>query len=130
MKILPWKMFPYEKYIIMTKQKWKYYDFALVINCTHKLTCVCTYTYAFNCTCLREQYDSIETTLPKGQNTKIIGLMKDELGRKIMTTFARLRAKTHSYLTDDGSENKQKTKRHKKVCHKKENLTLKITKTV
>ena len=115
MKILPWKMFPYEKYIIMTKQKWKYYDFTLVINCTHKLTCVCTYTCAFNCTCLREQYDSTKTTLPKGQNTKIIGLMKDELGRKIMTTFSGLRAKTHSYLTDDGNENKKKQKAQKSV---------------
>ena len=31
--------------------------------------------------------------------------MKDELGRKI-TKFVGLRAKTYSYLIDDGSENK------------------------
>ena len=36
-----WKISPYEKYITITKQKWKYYDFARAINCTHKLTCVC-----------------------------------------------------------------------------------------
>ena len=34
--------------------------------------------------------------------------MKDELGEKIMTKFVRLRAKTYSYLIDDGSEDKEK----------------------
>ena len=29
--------------------------------------------------------------------------MKDELGRKIMTKFVRLRAKTYSYVIDDDS---------------------------
>ena len=49
---------------------------------------------------------------PKGKNKKVIGIMKDELGRKIMKEFVRLRAKTYSYLIDDGSEDK-KTKRQK-----------------
>ena len=40
--------------------------------------------------------------------------MKYELGEKIMTKFVGLRAK----------------KRHKKVCHEKENLSLKIIKTI
>ena len=29
--------------------------------------------------------------------------MKGELGRKIMTKFVRFRAKTYSYLTNEGS---------------------------
>ena len=39
--------------------------------------------------------------------------MKDELSEKIMTKIVGLRAKTYSYLTDDGSED-QKTKGTKK----------------
>ena len=44
--------------------------------------------------------------LLKGKNKKVIGLMKDKLGGKIMITFVRLRAKTYDYLIDDGSEDK------------------------
>ena len=33
--------------------------------------------------------------------------MKDKLGEKVMTKFVGLRAKTYSYLTDDGSEDKK-----------------------
>ena len=50
----------------------------------------------------------LDRPLPKGKNKKVIELMKDQLGRKIMTKFVGLRAKTYSYLIDDGSENKAK----------------------
>ena len=61
----------------------------------------------------------IDRPLPKGKNKKIIGLMKDELGGKIMTKCFGLRAKTYSYLIDDGSEDK-KAKRTKKCVIKRE----------
>ena len=54
--------------------------------------------------------------------------MKDKLDGKIMTEFVGLRARTHSYLIDDGSENK-KRKKYKKV-HYKKNLNLKIIKNI
>ena len=38
--------------------------------------------------------DSIERSLPKRKKEKVIGLMKFELGRKIMSKFVGLRAKT------------------------------------
>ena len=44
--------------------------------------------------------------LTRGKNKKVIRLMKDELGRKIMTEFTALRPKTQGYLTDDIDENK------------------------
>ena len=55
---------------------------------------------------------------PTGKNKKVIGLMKDELGGKIITEFVTLRSKTYSFLTDDVKEDK-KAKGTKKCVIKK-----------
>ena len=49
----------------------------------------------------------VNRPLPKGRNKKVIELMKDELGGKIMTEFAARRPKTYSYLMDDGNSDKK-----------------------
>ena len=49
----------------------------------------------------------INRPLPTGKNKKVISLMKEELGGKIITAFVTLRPKTYSYLTDDGIEDKK-----------------------
>ena len=63
--------------------------------------------------------------LSKGKRKKVIGIMEDELGEKIMKTFKRLRAKTYTYLTDN---NKDKKAKDTKKCVI--NLNLKIIETV
>ena len=57
----------------------------------------------------------INRPLPTGKNRKAIGLMKDELGEKILIEFVALRPKTYSYLMDDGNDDKKE----QKVCNKK-----------
>ena len=60
----------------------------------------------------------VNRPLPTGKNKKVIGLMKDGLGGKIITEFVTLRPKTYSFLTDDGKEDK-KAKGTKKCVIKK-----------
>ena len=50
----------------------------------------------------------LDRPLLKENNSKKIGLMKDELGGEIMKEFVGLRAKTYSYLKDNNNENKKK----------------------
>ena len=65
----------------------------------------------------------LDRPLPKGKNKTGFDLMKDELGGKVMNA---LTAKIYSYLTDINDRGK-KIKGKKS---KKNNLTLKIIKTV
>ena len=59
--------------------------------------------------------------LPIGKTKKVIGLFKDELGRKIMIEFVRLRAKTYAYLMVNDSEHK-KAKGTKKCVIKRRRM--------
>ena len=59
-----------------------------------------------------------DRSLSTGKNKKVIGLMKDELGGRVITEFVALRPKTYSYLTDDCKEDK-KAKGTKKCLMKR-----------
>ena len=60
----------------------------------------------------------VNIPLSIGKNKKVIGLMKHELGGKIMTEFVALRPNTYSYLMGDGNTDK-KAKRIKKYVIKR-----------
>ena len=65
----------------------------------------------------------VNRPLPTGKNKKVIGLMKDELGGKIITEFVILRPKTYSYLINDWKEDK-KAKGTKKYLIKRLNVMI------
>ena len=60
----------------------------------------------------------LDRPLPKGKNKKVIGLLNDKLGGEIITKFVGLRARTYSYLINNGNEDK-KAKGTKKCVIKK-----------
>ena len=60
----------------------------------------------------------VDRPLSTGKYKKLIGLMKDELGERVVTEFVTLRPKTYSYLTDDCKEDK-KAKETKKCVIKR-----------
>ena len=74
---------------------------------------------------VEKKYDTsnytVERPLPMGKNKEVIGMMKDELGGKIMKEFIGLRPKSYSFLTDDGKIDK-KSKGTKKCGIKKETM--------
>ena len=59
---------------------------------------------------------------------KVVGLMEDDLGGKIVTEFAALRPKTYSYLMDDAK--KDKREKGTKKCVLNEYISLMIIKIV
>ena len=66
--------------------------------------------------------------LPIEKNKKVIGLMKDELGGKIMTEFVALRAKMYEYRKID-KEGEEKRCKSTKKCVVSEGLTFDDYKT-
>ena len=51
-------------------------------------------------------YESVRP-LPKGRNKKVMRLMRDELGGKIMSKFVGLSVKTYIYFIDDGGKDEK-----------------------
>ena len=47
---------------------------------------------------ITDDVEKNDISLLRGTNKKVIGLMKDELGGKIMTEFVAFISKTYSYL--------------------------------
>ena len=68
---------------------------------------------------LEKRFDTsnygVERPLRTGKNKKVIELMKEELGGKIMIEFVALRPKTYSYLMDIGNRDKKAKETKKSV---------------
>ena len=61
----------------------------------------------------------LDRSLPKGENKKVMGLMKDELSGKIITKSLKLKSKSYNYLIDDGSEDKKANDTKKCIMKRK-----------
>ena len=66
----------------------------------------------FNIQIIKYQFIKQKDHYQKEKIKKVITLMKDELGKKIMTEFTALRPRTYSFLTN---ENDKKQKAQKSV---------------
>ena len=75
---------------------------------------------------IEERFDTsnydVNRPLTTGKNKKVIALIKDELGEKIMTEFVALRSKTYSYLM--GNRKYDKNEKGTKKCVIKRRLKL------
>ena len=76
---------------------------------------------------IETRFDTSTYELDRGKSKKVSGLMKDELGRNIMTRFTGLRAKKYSNLIYDSNEDKKA--KGKKKCVTKGNFKLENYKT-
>ena len=78
---------------------------------------------------LEKRFDTsncdVDRPLPMGKNKKVIGLMKDKLGGKIMIGFVSLRLKTYEYAIDVDKVNEVKKTKGTKRCVIKEKLKFK-----
>ena len=72
--------------------------------------------YSIIAKCVKTRFDTsnyeFDRPLPKGKNKKVVGLMENELRRKVMTEI-----KMYSY--SDSDKNDSDKKRYKNVCHNK-----------
>ena len=71
----------------------------------------------------------LDKPLPNEKYKKVIGLIKHELDRKIMTRFVGLRANSYKELIGDGTEDK-KAQKLKKGVYIKRTFKFQIIKTV
>ena len=56
---------------------------------------------------VENRFDTLDLIQIMNKRDQVIRLIKDELGRKIMTKFVGLRVKTYSYLIDDSSKDRR-----------------------
>ena len=68
----------------------------------------------------------LERPLPREKHKLVIGLIKNELGQKIMINFPALRPKAYRYSIDEGDDNKKQQEQNAVSYNK--NVNLMVTK--